>query len=267
MDTEIQVKDEPNIQECNEEEDNENGFAGFANTRITSSPVHAESMNIWTSNATSCLISQYKKYRQMVGQSPRLRNIREMFEQISLEMQNSGFNFSPYKCESKWRVLERRYKNHALKDRLKKQVKTKRYGHWEHKKSLDEIFKGRTLHMYLKKTNSPQPCGLAEFAKDTTTRSSDNGDIFSNNCELSQKSKENEHKVPVDFLELFMENLNRNFAEAEKNMERRHTEMMAVKQSELEVQKKILKLEEQKMELRKSQLTSAAQYLYLNTID
>lgn len=135
----IDIKVESTLQGYVEEE-HDNHFNSFESNGTVPSTVDVGALNLWTSKATTCLISQYKKYRSMVGQSTQIRSLREMFEMISLEMQNYGFYFSPRKCENKWRVLERKYKNLIFRERLKKPGRMRHYGHWEHKRALDEIF-------------------------------------------------------------------------------------------------------------------------------
>ncbi|XP_012287970.1 uncharacterized protein LOC105703848 isoform X2 [Orussus abietinus] len=278
LETQMEIKVEPAMQ-CYIEDDNENGFPGFENTNTIPSSADVGALNLWTSKATTCLITQYKKYRSMVGQSTQIRSLREMFEMISLEMQKFGFYFSPQKCENKWRVLERKYKNLVFRERLKKPGRMRHYGHWEHKRALDEIFNEKKRHMYLDESDFPPPSGSAKFAiilpkpsdeqSNNTASNRGNDDplaCLATDVSAGRKLDEvQDHKGPLTILfEKFLEEMTKNFALAERNKERRHKEEMSMRQSELEVQKKLLKLKEQKMELQKCQIVASAQHLHLN---
>lgn len=271
----MEVKVEP--LQCYVEEEHENGFPGFENASAIPSSVDVGALNLWTSKATTCLISQYKKYRSMVGQSTQIRSLREMFEMISLEMQNYGFYFSPQKCENKWRVLERKYKNLVFRERAKKPGRMRHYGQWEHKRALDEIFNEKRRHMYLEESDSAQP--PSGSAKTLPKSGSDQGSGTPGNREdplaLSSVSpsaatngRDDEtliHKRTLTTIfEKFIDEMGKNFVVAERNKERRHKEKMAVKQKELELQQQLLKLKERKMELQKCQAIAAAQSLHLN---
>ncbi|KAK2584143.1 hypothetical protein KPH14_006575 [Odynerus spinipes] len=275
----LEIKVEPPMQ-CYVEEEHENNFNNFESNGAIPSTADVGALNLWTSKATTCLISQYKKYRSMVGQSTQIRSLREMFEMISLEMQNYGFYFSPQKCENKWRVLERKYKNLVFRERLKKPGRMRHYGHWEHKRALDEIFNEKKRHVYLEENDFPPPAGSNKYAmilpKATSEQDSNsacsnnnqNGDplttLASNSAQDRQK-EESDYKVTLSTLfERFFDEMGKNFALAERNKERRHKEEMAMRQNELEVQRRLLKLKEQKMELQKCQLIAAAQHLHLN---
>ncbi|XP_076232646.1 uncharacterized protein LOC143178087 [Calliopsis andreniformis] len=276
VDAQMEIKVEPTLQ-CYAEEEHENGFSGFENNGAIPSSADVGALNLWTSKATTCLISQYKKYRSMVGQSTQIRSLREMFEMISLEMQNYGFYFSPQKCENKWRVLERKYKNLVFRERLKKPGRMRHYGHWEHKRALDEIFNEKKRHMYLEENDFSSQASSAKYAFILPKPS---------NEEQNNKTEEQQTEVPlaaptsnystnktdeldqkgtlVALFEKFFEDLSKNFAIAERNKEKRHKEEMAMRQNELEIQKRLLKLKEQKLELQKSQIIAAAQHLHLN---
>lgn len=58
--------------------------------------------------------------------------------------------------------------------------------------------------------------------------------------------------------------MEKHFAVAEKNKEKRHREKMAVRQKELELKRQLVKLKEQKMELQRCQIIAASQNLRLN---
>lgn len=273
IEPDVEVKVEPNMHEFGDD-DTENGFAGFENTSTIPSTADVGALNLWTSHATSCLIEQYKKYHSLVGQTTRLRSLREMFETISLEMQKYGFYFSPQKCENKWRVLDRKYKNLVFREKLKKPGRIRHYGHWEHKRALDEIFNEKNKHMYLDDDDFPPPSGSAKIAQ-KASRENGQSDIvvtpmeetFTNASTVSKGVKEQPAPATLSMaiVETFLAEIKRNFALAEANKERRHREKMAMRQSELDVQKKILKLKEQKMDIARSQMTSAAHYLNMNS--
>ncbi|XP_011634627.1 LOW QUALITY PROTEIN: uncharacterized protein LOC105425514 [Pogonomyrmex barbatus] len=270
IDGHMEVKVEPNLQ-CYVEEEHESGFSSLENASAIPSSVDVGALNLWTSKATTCLIRQYKKYRSMVGQSTQIRSLREMFEMISLEMQNYGFYFSPQKCENKWRVLERKYKNIVSRERQKKPGRMRHYGQWEHKPALDEIF-NETRHMYLE-TNEPQPpCGSAKYPlilpkSDCDQGGNSPGDRQREDSLASTINKKDNdtfnHQRFLSF-DKFIEEIGKYYALAEKNKERRHEEKMAAKHKELELQKQLLKLKEQKMELQKCQMIAAVQNLRLN---
>ncbi|XP_012224268.1 uncharacterized protein [Linepithema humile] len=274
VDGHMEVKVEPVLQ-CYIEEGHENGFPSYENTCAIPSSVDVGALNLWTSKATTCLISQYKKYRSMVGQSTQIRSLREMFEMISLKMQNYGFYFSPQKCENKWRVLERKYKNLVFRERLKKPGRMRHYGQWEHKRALDEIFNEKKRHMYLEE-NDPQPTSKsAKYSLILKPSCNQVSDSSSNqqhensltSCAVASKKDEeplDHNQTLMILIENFIEEMGKNFALAEKNKERRHKEKMALKQKELELRKQFLKLKEQKMELQKCQMIAAAQNLRLN---
>lgn len=274
----MEIKVEPTLQ-CYVEEEHENGFPGFENNGAIPSSADVGALNLWTSKATTCLISQYKKYRSMVGQSTQIRSLREMFEMISLEMQNYGFYFSPQKCENKWRVLERKYKNLVFRERLKKPGRMRHYGHWEHKRALDEIFNEKRRHIYLEENEFPSPAGgsakytfilpkpSGEDQTGTVEQQKQDDPLAAptSNSLAKNKSDQADSNGPFPAIfDRFLEEIAKNFANAEKNKEKRHKEEMAMRQNELEVQKRLLKLKEQKLELQKCQIIAAAQHLHLN---
>ncbi|KAH0954846.1 hypothetical protein HN011_009739, partial [Eciton burchellii] len=264
LDDHMEIKVEPILQ-CYVDEEHEDGFSGLENTVITSG-VDMGSWNLWTSKATNCLISQYKKYRSMVGQSTKIRSLREMFEMISLEMQNHGFHFSPQKCENKWRVLERKYKNLVFRERLKKPGRMRHYGKWEHKRALDEIFNEKKWHDYLGE-NDPQmpnesvksslilPKPSCDQIGDLSLGDHQRENLLTLNSTMRKADEETlDHKrILTTLCEKFVEEMGKHFALAEKNKERRHKEKMAVRQKELELTKQLLQLKEQKMELQRCQ--------------
>ncbi|EGI68399.1 PREDICTED: uncharacterized protein LOC105143365 isoform X1 [Acromyrmex echinatior] len=271
IDSHMEIKVEPTLQ-CYVEEEHENSFSNLENASTIPSSVDVGALNLWTSKATTCLISQYKKYRSLVGQSTQIRSLREMFEMISLEMQNYGFYFSPQKCENKWRVLERKYKNLVFRERLKKPGRMRHYGQWEHKRALDEIFNEKR-HVYLE-ANELQPSSgstnLLIHPKPGCDQGSDSLDDRQREDPLAPMTNEKDgetlerKEILTSLFEKFIEEMAKNFALAEKNKERRHKEKMAVRHKELELKKQLLKLKEQKMELQRCQMIAAAQNLRLN---
>ncbi|XP_043491895.1 uncharacterized protein LOC122517521 [Polistes fuscatus] len=277
---EMEIKLEPTVQ-CYVEEEHENSLSSIeGNGTIPSTTVDVGALNLWTSKATTCLISQYKKYRSMVGQSMQIRSLREMFEMISLEMQNYGFYFSPQKCENKWRVLERKYKNLIFRERLKKPGRMRHYGHWEHKRALDEIFNEKERHVYLEEKDFPSPTGTIKYSmivsrttsEQTTSSSNSNNnqhcDPLATLVSNTVPEKQSEHlecKITLTTLfQRFLDEMEKNFALAERNKERRHKEEMTMRQNELEIKRRLLKLKEQKIELQKCQMIAAAQHFHLN---
>lgn len=252
----------------------ENGFIhGYDHTKRIPSTNDVGALNLWTSKATSCLIAQYKKYRTAVGETIKIRSLREMFEMISFEMQKYGFYFSAQKCENKWRVLERKYKNLVFRERLKKPGRMRHYGHWEHRRALDEIFNEKKRHMYLDESDFPPPSGSAKIAMLDKAAEAGNSNLSENSTNnitnsasyeiLQNQTAESENQVSAvkSLLQQFLEDMKQQFAMIEKNNERRHKEEMMIRQTELEVQKRILKLKEQKLELKKSQIIAAVQKL------
>ncbi|XP_046418255.1 uncharacterized protein LOC124178728 [Neodiprion fabricii] len=275
----LEIKVEPAVQSYTEVE---HGYAEFENSNLIPSTADVGALNLWTSKATSCLITQYKKYRSMVGQTTRMKSLREMFEMVSLEMQKYGFYFSAQKCENKWRVLERKYKNLVYREKLKKPGRMRHYGHWEHKIALDEIFNERKRKMYLDDNDYSPPGASNKF---TLILPKPGGDSCNNTVEAnqsqpvedplagatvnSQSAKESDESEDLRtcltvMFEKFLARMDKNFITQQQNKERRHKEKMAIRQSELELQKKLFKLKEQKMALKKSQLLAAAQHVHLN---
>lgn len=195
-----------------------------------------------------------------------------MFEMISLEMQNYGFYFSPQKCENKWRVLERKYKNLVSRERLKKPGRMRHYGQWEHKRALDEIFNEKKKRVYLEE-NEPQPASgsakhssiVPKFACDRDSSRQQEDLLTSSLTSNAAADERNVEETPSQqrtltiIFEKFLEEMAKNFALAEKNRERRHREKMVVRQKELELKNRLLRLKEQKMELQRCQVIAAAQ--------
>lgn len=269
----MEVKVEPTVQ-CYVEEEHENGFSSLETTGAIASSVDVGALNLWTSEATTCLISQYKKYRSLVGQSTQIRSLREMFEMISLEMKNYGYYFSPQKCENKWRVLERKYKNLVFRERLKKPGRMRHYGQWEHKRALDEIFNEKKRHVYLEANEPQPPSGSAKYPfilpKPGCDQGSDSPGDRQREDLLAPMTNEKDgdtldhEQILTMLFEKFTEEIGKNFALIEKNKERRHKEKMAVRHKELELKKQFLKLKERKMELQRCQMIAAAQNLGFN---
>lgn len=269
----MEVKVEPTLHYYIEE-GHENSFSNYETISALPSSVDVSALNLWTSKATTCLISQYKKYRSMVGQSTQIRSLREMFEMISLEMRNYGFYFSPQKCENKWRVLERKYKNLVFRERLKKPGRMRHYGQWEHKRALDEIFNEKKKHVYLEENNSQSTSKSAKYSlilKSSYDQSSNSSSYQQNknsltSCAMTHKKDEEslDHNQTLTIqllIENFIKEMGKNFALVEKNKEKRHKEKMAIKQKELELKKQFLMLKEQKMELQRCQIIASAQNL------
>lgn len=240
--------------------------------------------NLWTSKATACLISQYKKYRHMVGQSTRFRSLRDMFETISVDMQKYGFYFSPQKCENKWRVLERKYKNLVIREMIKKPGRMKHYGHWEHKRALDEIFNENRKNVYLKESEYPTITSSTKYAiilpeaaaKSATTaqaeaqkqKSPQKNEAPADPLVISQSLLPTDIQLSEESLEAlkianteFLNELKDVLVTAEENKERRHAEKMAMRQNELDVQKRLLKIKEQKIELKKREIIAMSNYV------
>ena len=252
--------------------------------------------NLWTSKATSCLINQYRKYRSMVGQATQFRSLRDMFETISVEMIKQGYYFSAQKCENKWRVLERKYKNLVIREMQKKPGRIKHYGHWEHKRALDEIFHEKRKSVYLKECDFPpasQNSTKYALILPKSTTESNNDQVVNETMEKLKKSIEklsnaNVTETSIDSLvtqstmqptqseaalpkestninfEKFLAEIKKLFDDSERNKQRRHLELMAVRRSELQVQQKLLKIKEQKLEFEKRKILALAQSVQLN---
>lgn len=269
----MEVKVEPTLQ-CYVEEEHENNFSILESTNVMPSSIDASALQLWTSKATACLISQYKKYRSLVGQSTQIRSLREMFEMVSIEMQHNGFFFSPQKCENKWRVLERKYKNLVFRERLKKPGRMRHYGQWEHKRALDEIFNEKKKHVYLEVNDQQPPSGAARYPfrlqKHGCDKGNDSPDDRQSEDPLATASNEKDSdmsdykQILTTSFERFMEQMMKNFEKAEKNKEKRHKEKMALKNKKLELKKQLVKLKEQKMELQRCQIIAAAQSFHSN---
>ncbi|XP_043276308.1 uncharacterized protein [Venturia canescens] len=248
--TEIEIKVEPSLQ--NYVEENDMDFPGYDKSPSTQANINMESSS-WTSHATTCLINQYKRFHSMVGQTARLRSRREMYEIISLEMQKHGYAFSPQKCENKWKVLERKYKNLIFRERLKKPGRIKHYGHWEHRRALDEIFHETRSQFYLDEKDSPVPSSAIRLVQqpvtetDLKTKENEVDTALTSNPAETPKSRD-----PFAIFQTLLIAMNKNIAIAEANSERRHRERMVLKQAKLEIQRKMLELKEQKVACKKS---------------
>ncbi|XP_011493829.1 PREDICTED: uncharacterized protein LOC105359052 [Ceratosolen solmsi marchali] len=222
--------------------------------------------NLWTSKATSCLINQYKKYRSMVGQTTQFRSLRDMFETISVEMEKHGFFFSPQKCENKWRVLERKYRNLVLREMMKNPGRMKHYGHWEHKRALDEIFSEKRKSVYLQESEYPPVNGSTKQCTEKTTHLSNvelNEDPLAMASIPASKNIELSKEPIVAYLDKFFIEFKNHFDTAEKNKERRHVEKMAIRENELKVQERLLKIKEQKLEIEKKKIIAMAQSVHM----
>lgn len=245
---------------------------GFENANTTPSNVDADASDKWTSKATTCLISKYKKFRSVNG----IKSFREMFERISLEMQKDGFCFSSQRCVNKWQVLERKYKSIISREHGKNPGKRRIYGQWEHRRVLDEIFNEERKHARLEENDDPQPSnGSVKVSPNSVC---DPDSIPGNhedplpplhepsNAAINERGEETmiHRQTLTTIFEKFSEEMRKNFALAERNKERRHKEKMAVRREELELKKQFLKLKEQKMKLQKCQAIAAAQSFDLN---
>jgi hypothetical protein len=280
--------------EIHVDEEIKNNFSVFDNQKKTQSlpMVSDPNYNLWTSKATACLISQYKKFRSMVGQTTQFRSLRDMFETISVEMEKHGYYFSPQKCENKWRVLERKYRNLVLREMMKNPGRMKHYGHWEHKRALDEIFSEKRKSVYLQESEYPPVSGSTKYAlilpkpvsdqnnkktinetvqkmkkiaeKTSQLINSDlNEDPLAMASISSSRNKETLKEPIIPYLENILIEIKSRFDTAEKNKERRHLEKMAIRKSELKVQEKLLKIKEQKLELQKKKIIAMAQNVHM----
>lgn len=253
--TEIEIKQEPLAQNCGEEK-NEMELTRFDNnSSMQQSPTNMKSLPSWTSHATACLIKQYKNFYCIVGQTTRLRTRIEMFEIISRELAKHGYFFSPQKCENKWKVLERKYKNLVHRERLKKPGRIKDYGHWEHKRALDEIFDETRKQICSEENDFAVPGASVKFIAQQPVAETNRivtGDQVAEPLPSSPANSEKSRESPAT-LETLLVAINDNFARSEVNKERRHKEKMALKQAELEIRRKMLRLKEQKIESCKCQ--------------
>lgn len=256
----VEVKNEPlDISEPIELSENEDEFRGFraVNASVASSSDQHIS-NMWPYKATSCLITQYKKHR-----FTKFKNLRELFELISRDMEAHGFSYNAQKCENKWRVLERRYKSVVHRERLKKPSRRMRYSeHWEHKSALDEIFVPPNIPSNTQNDDQSRP-SRSESAKRTLPRtylSRENGRRKSKTASkdtIEQDEEIHPRTLRVMF-EKFIFEMNNNFVQAEKSKQKRHNEKMDMREKELEVMEEYLKLKERKFELLRCQLMTAA---------
>lgn len=223
---------------------------------------------LWTSEATSCLINQYKKFRFQVGQSTQIKSLREMFEMISTEMNKCGFQFSPQKCDNKWRVLERKYKNLVRRERQKRPGRMRHYGQWEHKRALDEIFNEKKRYVYMERDEDPQSSRYPLVVLRRTSNQNSNQqheDSSATKATTSEKNEMLDLKQTLEMLfENFTEDMEKHFVKAEKNKGKRHKEKMALRQKDLELKKQLVKLKQQKIELQRCQIIAAAEKLGLN---
>ncbi|XP_014214351.1 uncharacterized protein LOC106643650 [Copidosoma floridanum] len=211
--------------------------------------IHDPTFGIWTSEAESCLIKLYKKYKPMIGQHTRFKSFRDMFDTISAEMKKYGFFFSPQKCENKWRVMERKYKTLALREKLKKPGRIKHYGRWQHKKVFDEIYSEENKNIYLE--------------KDAATEQSLNVSAPKVDAFFDSMPTENGQTSLTDIVKTqtnaILSEVRKIFNDAENNRERRHLEQMILFKNLLNVQERLLKIEEQKLTLRKASVAVMSQ--------
>ncbi|XP_029164408.1 uncharacterized protein LOC114935674 [Nylanderia fulva] len=268
---EIEIKIEPQQDEASQcyIQEEQNSLLDFESVNLISSNADV-AQNLWTSRATTCLINQYKKYRSQVGQSTQIKSLRGMFEMISMEMHRFGYHFSAQKCENKWRVLERKYKNLVFRERLRKPGRMRHYGQWEHKRALDEIFDEKRKYVYLERNEEDPPSSSRKCPSVASKRTCDQGNLSVNQqhedclakATTSEKNEtSNFEQILTTLFDKFTEEMAKHFVVGEKNKERRHREKMAVRQKELELKKQLLKLKEQKIELQRSQIIAAAQNL------
>jgi len=171
----------------------------------------------------------------MIGQLTEIKSLREMFEMISLEMQNH-FYFNPRNAEV---ARVGAHKNLVFRERLKKPSRMRHYGQWEHKRTLDE----KKRHVYLEE-NEQMPSESVEFSLTLSKANYDQiGDLsledsLALNSAMRKGDEEtSNHKRVLSMCEKFVEEMGKHFALAEKNKERRHKEKMAVRQKELELTK------------------------------
>lgn len=237
-----------------------------------------QAQNFWSSKATACLIRNYKKYIPLVGECTRFKSLRDMFETISVEMHRQGFRFSSQKCENKWRVLERKYKNLVLREMLKKPGRIKHYGHWEHKKALDEIFNEKRKSVYLKQSEYPPSGTSTQYGiilpnpvpvlSQSTSTSNDRrmeNPVAAICSALKAKNLEEKLKdAMADHFEKFAGEIKTHLNDLEKNKEKRHAEKMAMHKSELQIQERLLNVKEQELELQKAKIMALAQHVELN---
>lgn len=261
----IDIKMEPTFQSIGEQQTNNVPYVEHA------IPPKDVTQNLWTSKATTRLINQYKKHISKVGQTSRMKSLRDMFVVISLEMQKYGFNFSPQKCENKWRVLVRKYKALVHREYLKEPGKMRHYGKWEHKRALDEILNDKK-HVYLERNNSQSSSELNKYPVVLLERGCEQGNLpvgqqyrdFPKATTNEKNEETADYKKTLTILfENFAEEMKKNFAMAERNKERRHKEEMAIRQQEIELTKQLLKLKQQKVELQRCQILAAAQNLHI----
>lgn len=206
---------------------------------------------LWTHEATACLIEQYRKFRALVGQTTRIRSLREMFEIISAEMRKRNFFFSSQKCENKWRVLERKYKQLVYREMLKKPGRIKDFYNWKHKEAMDDIFKNNLQQ------SSFDP-KILEVAAASAAKGTEQ-----NHTTDSRKLGENaeEEESLAEILKDGLEEIKKRLDEAELNKERRHRDKMALRKSELDIQKKLLSLKAKKLEIERTKILAMAKQL------
>ncbi|XP_015118372.1 uncharacterized protein LOC107042020 isoform X2 [Diachasma alloeum] len=208
-------------------------------------------INLWTPEATHCLITLYKKYINEVGRPP-MRSMKDMFEKISGELRVLGHDYSTQKAENKWRVLERKYKRHeAMMEKTGGRIPTKlrRSMYFEHKQELDDIFgpiattakipaigtNAETMES-IEKVTQAEDDGLPESQPDDKS----SGDF---NAKIIEKVVDRLSSRLVIY-----------FAQMEKNNERRHEEITAIRLNELEIQKQMLEVKREELELKKRQM-------------
>uniref|UniRef100_A0A0C9S2G8 GT-4 protein n=1 Tax=Fopius arisanus TaxID=64838 RepID=A0A0C9S2G8_9HYME len=207
-------------------------------------------INLWTPEATRCLIKLYKKYINGVGRPP-MKSLKDMFEKISCELRILGHDYSTQKAENKWRVLERKYKRHkSMMEKTSGRIPTKlrRSLYFEHKEELDDIF--GPIARVTKPLTDDNPETTENIEK--VTQAEDNASLGS---QMDDKSSGDlNSKIIQKALDRLTSRLGTYFTQMERNNERRHEEMTAIRLNELEIQRQMLEVRREELHLRKQQL-------------
>lgn len=92
----------------------------------------------WSMDSTMCLIDCFDHHKDKFMQAATGEKLL-IWKQISDEMSQNGFYYSPRACDNKWRTLKNRYnKNRMRSNRNKKVI-------WVYYNKIDSVLRGNIL--------------------------------------------------------------------------------------------------------------------------
>lgn len=97
----------------------------------------------WNMDSTMCLIDAFDHHKEKFMKAATGEKLT-IWKQISDEMAQHGFNYSPRACDNKWRTLKNRYnKNRMRSNRNKKVI-------WVYYNKIDLVLKGNVQNNFSK---------------------------------------------------------------------------------------------------------------------